>query len=331
MTDIPAPSPGTVFTTWTAAPIADAAILFGTALYLLLVVRLRRSGQRWPAFRTTCWFAAVAALVVTVDSSMAVYAHALFWVHMLVHLVLIMVAPALLVWAQPIRLLHDAGGQRFVERLRHGRIFRVLTAARCTVPLYCAVIVLTHLTGFQQAMATHMWIHDAESAIYLLSGYLLLLPLAGAELTAEPPQPFLLRLMILGVCMGVDTLVGVTLMMSDAVLAPAYADMRNWGPSALTDQSAAGAIMWFGGDGLMMVLLVVIGGQWVAAGDRASSLGPWLDGIRRSATLGDETSIAADHLDDEQAALDAYNARLAALHGRPSPRPGTAAQPEADR
>ena len=47
-------------------------------------------------------------LVVALNSSMAVYAHSLFWVHMLVHLILIMVAPVLLVWAQPVRLVRDA-------------------------------------------------------------------------------------------------------------------------------------------------------------------------------------------------------------------------------
>lgn len=73
----------------------------------------------------------------------------------------------------------------------------MLVSARLTVPLYAAVLVLTHLTGFQQAMATHMWIHDAELLLYLVSGYLLLLPLAGEELSVEPPWPYGLRLLVL--------------------------------------------------------------------------------------------------------------------------------------
>mgnify|MGYP001023511048 CR=1 FL=1 len=119
---------------------------------------------------------------------------------------------------------------------------------------------------------------------------------------------------------------GVALMMTSTILAPAFAASRMWGPGALTDQSAAGAIMWFGGDGLMMILMLVVSGQWVRSGDRARSLGPWLDGIRNRALLGDApispAQADAEHVDDEQAALNAYNRRMARLNGpRPSAPP----------
>lgn len=106
-------------------------------------------------------------------------------------------------------------------------------------------------------------------------------------------------------------------MMTRTSLAPSYADSRDWGPSALVDQSVAGAIMWFAGDGLMMmILMVIIGGRWIAhRNDSGASLGPWLDSIRRQTTLGNHADSSID-LDDDDAALAAYNARLAALHGR---------------
>ena len=97
---------------------------------------------------------------------------------MIVHLLLITVVPALMVWAQPIRLLHDAGGPGIgarIDHLRRRRPLRTLISPRVTVPLYAAVLVLTHLTGFQQAMSQHAWIHNAELVLYLVVGYLLLL------------------------------------------------------------------------------------------------------------------------------------------------------------
>lgn len=149
---------------------------------------------------------------------------------MIVHLVLITVVPALLVWAEPIRLLHDAGGTKIrdrVDALRAGRVFRALLSPRFTVPLYAAVLVLTHLTGFQQAMSQQAWIHDSELIRYLVAGYLLLLPLAGDELTTDPPLAYLLRFVILAICMFPDTLVGIVLMMTNTPLAPAYAASRD--------------------------------------------------------------------------------------------------------
>ena len=284
------------------------------------MIRLRRDGQPWPALRIVSALAAAAFLVLVVNGALAVYGHHLFWVHMIVHLLLITVVPALLVWAQPIRLLHDAGGPAIGARVDQSAVAAgrsdALISPRITVPLYAAVLVLTHLTGFQQAMSQHMWIHNAELVLYLVTGYLLLLPLAGDELTTDPPLAPFLRFVILAICMGPDTLVGVVLMMTNTALAPAYAASRDWGPTALVDQSAAGAIMWFAGDGLMMILMVVIGGRWIAGGDRwAPASGPWLDRVRRQATLGSDADDSID-LDDDDAALAAYNARLAALHHR---------------
>jgi putative membrane protein len=191
------------------------------------------------------------------------------------------------------------------------------------VPLYTAVLVLTHLTGFQQAMATHMWIHDAETALYLISGYLLFLPLLGTELTGRW-LVYPLRFVVLALCMGPDTLVGVALMLGSRALAPAYAASHpGWGPSALTDQRTAGAVMWVAGDGLMMLLMVITVLQWVRAGEGDRGLGPWLETIRRQATVGDvDTAVADLDVDDDEAALAAYNARLASLSAPVQHHPG---------
>lgn len=321
-TAVQAPTWGAVLGTWTLKPGAVAAMTTATLAYLLGVRRLHRRGTRWPVSALVSGLGAVAVLLLALDSSMAVYAGALFWVHMLVHLLLIMVAPVLLVWAQPIRLLSEASGPRghaVVERVVTSAVARMLTSPLFTVPLYTAVIVLTHLTGFQQAMATHMWIHDTELVLYLVTGYLLFLPLIGSEITRQRPS-HLLRWVVLALCMGPDTFVGITLMMTDHALAPAYAHARiGWGPTALADQSAAGAIMWFGGDGLMMTMMVVVARQWIRSGH--GGLGAWLEGARRRTLLGDTpTGTGTDSddvdVDDDQAALDAYNATLAALHTR---------------
>nr|WP_181063960.1 hypothetical protein [Nocardia nova] len=63
----------------------------------------------------------------------------------------------------------------------------------------------------------------------------------------------------------------------------------------------------------MMLIMITVAGQWIRVADRDTGLGPWLDGIRHRALLG-TTTIDAD-VDHEQAALDAYNARLALLNG----------------
>ncbi|GGF14817.1 hypothetical protein GCM10007298_08670 [Williamsia phyllosphaerae] len=306
---------------WTITPAWWAVMAVTTALYLIGVRRAaHRSPTTWPVYRTLSWFGAMVILVVALNSGVAMYSHHLFWVHMLVHLMLIMVIPLLLVVAQPIRLGLDTLGPTGAQRLRGfmtHRVTRFFTSPAFSVPLYAAVLVGTHLTGFQQAMSENMWIHETESVVYLVSGYLLLLPTIGGEFSGHDlSHP--VRFVTLLISMGPDTLVGVILMLTDRPIAPAYGESRmGWGPSALADQNIAGAIMWFGGDGLMMLLLVLVAGQWIRAETHPDPDRPrrqsWLDSARRSATMGEDGE--SDDIDSDEAALAAYNARLAKMYG----------------
>ncbi|HEY6424561.1 MAG TPA: cytochrome c oxidase assembly protein [Pseudonocardiaceae bacterium] len=303
-------------TTWTSAPIVDVLAVFAVAGYLVAVRRL--PGTAWPAHRTACWLGGVVVLLVSVHSSIEVYGHALLWVHMIQHLLLIMVVPVLLVWAQPIRL---AWG-----RIPGGQVARWLTFPVLAMGFYTAVLVITHLTGFPEAMATQTWAHNTEQVLYLVSGYLLFLPLVGSE--ASPwSVPHLVRFAVLGLAMGADTLVGVALMLTGQPLAPSTMLMRpGWGPSLLEDQGWSGAIMWVGGDSLMMVLMLAVVAQWSAIGSRAR-LGDWLESARRQSLVGigppcgadRDTVGASSDIDADEAARQAYNRMLANLHRRSSP------------
>lgn len=311
-------------TTWTSAPVADVVAVLAVAGYLGAARHLSGTGRPWPARRTAWFAAAVLVLLVSLHSSIEVYGHALLWVHMIQHLLLIMVVPVLLVWGQPIRLVRRTlGREQSPDQPWGGLLVRLLTFPVLTVGLYTAVLVATHLTGFPQAMTTQPWVHHAETLAYLVSGYLLFLPLAGAE--AAPRQvPHVVRFVLLAIAMGADTLVGVALMLTGQPLAPATLLMRpGWGPTLLHDQSAAGAIMWVGGDLLMMVLMLVVAAQWSAGGQQAR-LGSWLEGARRQAltrigpdTGADSATVGASRdVDDDEEALQAYNRMLAELHRR---------------
>ena len=359
-----APDLATVLSSWTWAPLTDLAVLLGTLGYAWLVRRLHTAGHRnephhatghqsephhrWPAGRAVSWGLAMLALVLAGNSAVAVYSDVLFWVHMAQHLLLIMIAPILLVWAQPVRLVQTAlptVGVR-LERLLARRPVRWATAPLTGLALYAALVVLTHLTGFQQVSATHGGVRAVELAAYLVCGWLFFFPLLGGELGSWS-LPYLLRFLVLALGMGADTLTGVALMLTSRPLAPAYAAAHpGWGPTALLDQEAAGAIMWFGGDLLMMILMIVVAVQWGRAGPDQQGLGQWLEGARRRSLLG---APAADFpttgprgpagtstdstthddpeidIDEDQRALDAYNAALAALHAQsPARRPGPA-------
>lgn len=309
-----APGPFEVLQAWRPAPVADALLLAAAVGYGVLA---HRSGG-WPWRRSLAWAGAVVVAVVALNGPVAVYGDVLFWVHMVAHLSLIMVVPVLAVWARPLTLLRAAGpgGAQRWEGILGSRAARMVTFPPFTLVAYAAVVVLTHLTGFQQVAVEHPVVRGAEAALYLVSGYLLFLPLVGDD---EGPRrlPYLFRFVVLALAMGVDTLTGVALMLTRAVLAPGYAAAHpGWGPAALADQNIAGAVMWWGGDVLMMLLLIVVGVRWGLAPAAEQGLGSFLEGVRRASVLG-EGSVTGGDVDDDEAALAAYNARLAALHGQP--------------
>lgn len=284
-------------------------------------VARRRAGEH-PHWRSACFVAGVVLLWLSVSSGLAVYGRELFWLHMVLHLTLIMVVPALLVLGRPLRVVVQAGGERWAARVRGFLASAPVSVATHPVSglaAYTAVIVGTHLTSFMDQMALHGWLEPLEVVLYVLAGWLLLTPLLGDE-PVRWQVPALSRIGLLVVAMVPDTVVGIVLLQDTTNPFPMMFPGTSWGPDALHDVQTGGAVMWVGGDAVMMlfavaVMLTVLAGRW-----EGPLLGTWLESVRRS-TLSDLAGepLAEDvDLDEEQSALEAYNRMLqrrAAQHG----------------
>lgn len=290
-------------TTW-AMPVPALVVLVLVALGYLWRARRRAA---WPGARTAWFLAGLVVTALAMGGGINAYAGVLFALHMVQHLLLIMVAPACLVLGRPLELL-GAGGP----------ILRRLTHPVVAFVAYTAVVVGTHLTPFQQSAVTQPWLHGLEELLYLVSGYLLLLAVLGTDEVRRPLSQ-LMRLVLLLGAMVVDTIVGLTLLMTPDEPFPAYAAVaRDWGPAPVDDLHWGGAIMWVGGDLLMAALAIVVITRWINSPSRGNDLGPWLEAARRSAVGGAGLDGDTD-LDDDEEALNAYNAMLARLneHDRP--------------
>jgi cytochrome c oxidase assembly factor CtaG len=173
-----------------------------------------------------------------------------------------------------------------------------------------------------QQMMLHPWLHQAEHVLYLGGGYLFLLPLLGDEPIRWRP-PYLVRLIALFIAMAPETVVGIVLLQANHELFPAYAEIhRMWGPTPLQDLNRGGGIMWAFGDGLMMVFIVGVMLAYITHASTNATAGGWLEGVRRS-TLADNLAATGGHselgdvdLDEDEAALSAYNRMLGRLNER---------------
>ncbi len=315
-----------LLTQWAFRPGWDLVLLVVLLAYLGGLVLARRHGDRAvPPVRVASFLTGWAILVLTLNSGVEVYASLVFWMHMVQHLLLIMVVPALLVLGHPLTVLVAA-----TRPERRARVKGFLTSAPVafvTHPLigfatYAAVIVGTHLTSFMDQMMSHAWLTSGEQVLYLGSGYLFLLPLLGGEpIRWQPPQLFRIFLLVIG--MVPDTVVGIVLLQSDQNLFPRMlSDRPSWTPEAVHDINISGGLMWALGDGLMMLFAVGLVVALISRPGRTDLLGGWLEGVRRETMKthvgeadDDPRAIGTDDdVDEDEAVLEAYNRMLGRMN-----------------
>lgn len=315
MRGIPALPPlslSTLLTRW-QLHVGVLAILVGLAMcYAWLVGRAGRQYLVWPWWRTVSWACGLLVAVLATQGGVAVYGHVLFWMHMAGHLMLIMVAPLLLALGSPLTLLTTAYPKVDLDqRLARGPV-TILSHPLTGLVVYCATIMLTHLTSFMNEMMLNPWLASAEDVLYLIAGLLFFLPLLGSDPHRRIDSPQ--RVFLLFLAMPVDTFTGLVLAQTGHYPWPAMAAMHQpWAPSPLADLRGGGAVMWIGGDAIMAL---VIGGcflAWARSGAHATA-GSWLEGVRLRMLQDHTGSVAADApTADTDAHLAAYNDYLRAL------------------
>jgi len=307
-----------LLTAWQLDAVADAVLALLAAGYLTGVLRARRNGHRWPAVYTASFLAGLGVCLLATNSSIAVYDMALFTAHMLGHLMLVMLAPALLVAGRPLNLLlaaSDGPRRARIERQLLGRTVSLLTAPPVALASYTVVIVGTHLTGLMDQIMRHTWAGQVEHLVYLVLGFQFFVVVIG-----DPPIRWKLaapaRLFMLALSMAVDTFTGIVLLQTKTAIAMSPPPGAHVNP--LTDTQTGGAIMWFGGDGIMAVIMIVTAILWIHRPESAQrEPGGWLEQARRAnfaAHTGAETTDDEDTFDDDDSRLEQYNAWLRKLN-----------------
>jgi putative copper resistance protein D len=304
-----------LFTAWQLDAVAVALLVVAAAAYLTAValVPLRNAGQRWPVWRIAAFVAGLAVCAFATNGSVAVYDKVLFSAHMVGHLALVMVAPVLVAAGSPLRLLVMASSparRARIERVLQGRVVSLLTAPPVALACYAVVIVGSHLTGVMDTVMRNTWAGQVEHLVYLLVGYQFFILVVGDEpIRWRLGSPA--RWLLLAISMAVDTFTGIVLMQGTQAV---HVEPSALHVDALTDTHTGGAIMWFGGDGIMAFVMVVLVVGWLRSVDRVPAQQGWLEQAR-GATFTQHTGAATQDVDsDDDAARAAYNQWLARLN-----------------
>ena len=255
-----------------------AALLLG--LYVAGAVRLARRGDRWPVLRTVCWVLGCLVLVWATGGAAGVYGRVLFSAHMLGHMTMSMVVPALLVLGAPghARPAHPRARAATAAGARASGCWPSSTRGswRCSGhPLVAAGLFAGSLVAFyysplfELSLRTHTG-HVLMHAHFLLVGYLFANVLIGIDPgPAAPAVPDAAapavrhhgvpRLLRRGAGAGQPAARARTCSASLG---------RTWGRSPLADQQYGGAVAWGVGELPVLLLGMGIAIAWVRSDDR---------------------------------------------------------------
>lgn len=323
MAVLPPLSGRTWFTAWQTDRVALAVVAGLASLYLAGVVAVaRQRARRWPVRRTFAFGAGLAVVVVATCSSIAVYDMAMFSAHMLGHLLLVMVAPPLLVAGRPLTLALHATRNPWHRRLRaivRSRALGLWLSPPVALAAYAVVIVGTHLTGLMDVIMARPWAGQLEHLAYLLVGYQFFALVVGDEpLRWRLSMPA--KQLLLAVAMAVDTFTGVILLQSSQAIQMGGGSPTHVDP--LAETHLGGAIMWVGGDGIMVMIIIVVAVSWLRRPDyRRRSTRSWVEQARRANLDSHAIRIGSPSggdapvrdVDTDDRALAAYNSWLGRL------------------
>jgi putative membrane protein len=254
-------------------PLAAIAV---TALLYLLGGRLSATasdaGKRW---RGAAFYGGLATLVLAVASPIDAYAGRLFWVHMVQHVLLMMVAPPLLLIGRPWPRLSrplPLGLRRPLARtvlagptLAPVRgVFRRLAAPLPSFVLFNGTLLLWHVPALYDLTLRDGPVHDLEHALFFGTALLFWVHLVPGA-AGRPQLADGARAIYGTAALLVSWLLAIVLGLAQAPLYDAYASLaqRPGGLSALGDQQLAAGVMWVPGSVPYCIVLVVVALRWL--------------------------------------------------------------------
>jgi cytochrome c oxidase assembly factor CtaG len=293
------PDPGNLLLGWSGDPLVWLPSIIALVVWRAGVRRVNRAhpGNPVPPVRTWAWIAGVLAVLFALDSGIERYDTSLFWVHMIQHMLLTLVAPILLLYAGPITLLLRASSaetrRRWIFPFLHSRVVRFLSFPVVSWLLFAAVMWASHFSPLFDAALEDEWIHRLEHALFLGSALLFWWPVVGPD-----PSPWRMKpaakVLYVGLQMPQNTFLALAIYMSTIPLYQHYVTIvRAWGPTPLEDQQMAGGVMWLGGDFVFLTMVILLVWAWMRDEERR--------------TVGEDRRLGA-----EEAAIRERAAQLAA-------------------
>jgi putative membrane protein len=258
----------TIFLSWQVGPfplLVLAACLAAAVWYLRADWALAARGRRWRSTRTASFLCGLFAVDVALQSPLATLTNSYFQAHVLQHLLLMIVAPALLALGAPMTLILQTSGRRAKTiwlHVLHSRPFAVLSHPLTVWFLYYGVMLGFFLTTAIGFAMTHMWLMDLINLGFLAGGMLFWWPMVGRDPIPRWNFGYPLRMANLLIGVPIESFLAIALLGSHETIAPMY---------SLSSTHSGAGIMWIFSELLTVLAIVPIYFQWMAAEDRRTA------------------------------------------------------------
>lgn len=255
---------------WPLVPILVAGVMF------FLGGRASRSATTTTKrLRGASFYGGLAVLALAIDSPVDAYAGRLFWVHMVQHVLLMMVAPPLLLlgrpWPRLLRPLPLRARRPLARTILVGpvlggarRLLVWVTAPLQAFALFNGVLLAWHLPVLYDLTLTDGPVHALEHALFFstaLAFWIHLVP--GAS--SRPRLPDGARALYATGGIAVGWVLALVLGFAPDPIYRAYVllEHRPGGLSALADQQLAAGVMWVPGSVPYTIALFVAAYRWL--------------------------------------------------------------------
>jgi putative membrane protein len=270
---------------WPFEPVVLIGVELAAVLYVIGGMGLSRgrnsSAGRW---RAAAFWLGLLTILVALQSPIEMLARQLFWVHMVQHLLLMVVAAPLLalaspwtrMWrALPLRLRRSVARPLFLQpRLAWLRaLYHQVSRPSVIWVLAAANLWLWHLPPLYDLTLSNHLVHHLEHTLFLVLGIAFWAHLIDQR-PFRAPLGTLERAGYVFLAMVQSWgLAGVLSFATVPFYSYALLPSRPGGISALTDQQFGGGMMWVPGAITYSIALIVFLFQWLAEEDSRGQLG----------------------------------------------------------
>ena len=254
-------------TSWNWRPDVIMVVATLGSVYVAGWWRLWKQGARIArGWRLALYGAGLVTICLALLSPIDTFGSFLFTMHMVQHELLVMVAPLLLLLADPLPVILWGLPRRLravIGRLLiRGAPFRRILQAGTWMPVSWLLHVMTlwvwHYPAMYEASLRNEFVHDAQHLSFFLTGILLWWPIVNPAPRVHGLVAYGFRIAYVLLAALQNTMLAALIALTERVLYPYYTAVpRLWGLTPLQDQITGGLIMWIPG-GMMYVITTLV-------------------------------------------------------------------------